>query len=301
MRTACHPAAPVQRLLCGRSATGPGPDGGCMDGIIIGEGVVLDSRPTSSAVRLLAALLDLAVLGVVVFVADHGARGAARRTARRPPASPSVVLVATITVDHPDDRRHAHPRQVARQARPRDPDRARRRRPDRVPPVARPRAGRHRGALADARLGRPHHVDRQPPGQARGRHPRRDVRRAGPGISAAARAAGDAAAARGLGGVRGHRAAARRPGAVRATVPRPHGRPCTRPHASSWAPGSARRSSATSTRCPRRARTPRRSSPPCSPSAATASTWPCRSAGHRDAVEATQLHRLPHGIPDPLD
>lgn len=39
-----------------------------MDGIIIGEGVVLDSRPTSSVARLLAALLDLVVLGIVVFI-----------------------------------------------------------------------------------------------------------------------------------------------------------------------------------------------------------------------------------------
>lgn len=39
-----------------------------MDGIITGEGVVLDSRPASAASRLLAALLDLVVLGVVVFV-----------------------------------------------------------------------------------------------------------------------------------------------------------------------------------------------------------------------------------------
>lgn len=39
-----------------------------MDGIIIGEGVVLDARPTSSVARLLAALLDLVVLGIVVFI-----------------------------------------------------------------------------------------------------------------------------------------------------------------------------------------------------------------------------------------
>jgi uncharacterized RDD family membrane protein YckC len=35
------------------------------EGIVIGEGVLLDARPTSFANRLLAALIDLAVLGVI--------------------------------------------------------------------------------------------------------------------------------------------------------------------------------------------------------------------------------------------
>ncbi|WP_081844541.1 RDD family protein [Cellulomonas sp. URHE0023] len=68
-----------------------------MDGIVIGEGVVLDARPTSSAVRLLAALLDLLVLGVVVFLLiivlssiSPTTEEAARIT--------SVVFIATITV-----------------------------------------------------------------------------------------------------------------------------------------------------------------------------------------------------------
>jgi len=39
-----------------------------MDGILTGEGVLLDARPTSAATRLLAALLDLLVLGVGVVV-----------------------------------------------------------------------------------------------------------------------------------------------------------------------------------------------------------------------------------------
>ena len=39
-----------------------------MDGILTGEGVLLDARPTSAATRLLAALIDLLVLGVGVFV-----------------------------------------------------------------------------------------------------------------------------------------------------------------------------------------------------------------------------------------
>ncbi|MCA5894647.1 RDD family protein [Isoptericola sp. NEAU-Y5] len=38
------------------------------DGILIGEGVVLDARPASFVTRSLAALLDLAVVGVVVIV-----------------------------------------------------------------------------------------------------------------------------------------------------------------------------------------------------------------------------------------
>jgi uncharacterized RDD family membrane protein YckC len=69
-----------------------------MDGIITGEGVLLDSRPTSAATRLLAALLDLLVLGVglVVLVIALGVVG--------PTASEElgrilgVVLLATVMV-----------------------------------------------------------------------------------------------------------------------------------------------------------------------------------------------------------
>jgi uncharacterized RDD family membrane protein YckC len=68
-----------------------------VDGIVIGEGVVLDSRPTSSAVRLLAALLDLALLGVVVIFVVFpllGRFATSEETAR----IMGVVIVATITV-----------------------------------------------------------------------------------------------------------------------------------------------------------------------------------------------------------
>lgn len=40
-----------------------------MDGVVIGEGVLLDSQPASPISRVLAALLDLVVLGVAVFAA----------------------------------------------------------------------------------------------------------------------------------------------------------------------------------------------------------------------------------------
>jgi uncharacterized RDD family membrane protein YckC len=68
-----------------------------MDGIIIGEGVVLDARPTSSPVRLVAALLDLMLLGAIVLfvlVPVTGLLSTSEHTAR----ILSVVLVATITV-----------------------------------------------------------------------------------------------------------------------------------------------------------------------------------------------------------
>ena len=39
-----------------------------MDGVVIGEGVLLDSQPASPISRVLAALLDLVVLGVGLFV-----------------------------------------------------------------------------------------------------------------------------------------------------------------------------------------------------------------------------------------
>jgi len=68
-----------------------------VDGIIIGEGVVLDSRPTSSPVRLVAALLDLVVLGVVVFfvlVPVMGLLSTTEHTAR----IVTVVVIATVTV-----------------------------------------------------------------------------------------------------------------------------------------------------------------------------------------------------------
>jgi len=68
-----------------------------MDGIIIGEGVVLDSRPTSSAVRLVAALLDLAVLGVVVILLIM-ALGRFAPSSEEAARITSVVLIATITV-----------------------------------------------------------------------------------------------------------------------------------------------------------------------------------------------------------
>ena len=42
-----------------------GIDGGVADGVVIGEGVVLDARPASFVSRALAALLDLAALAVV--------------------------------------------------------------------------------------------------------------------------------------------------------------------------------------------------------------------------------------------
>lgn len=69
-----------------------------MDGILTGEGVLLDARPTSAATRLLAALLDLLVLAVglvVLLIAlDVLAPDASEQTAR----ILGVVLVATVTI-----------------------------------------------------------------------------------------------------------------------------------------------------------------------------------------------------------
>ncbi|WP_426592728.1 RDD family protein [Cellulomonas sp. McL0617] len=68
-----------------------------MDGIVIGEGVVLDARSTSSPVRLLAALIDLALLAVVVLailVPLTSVLSTTEHTAR----ITAVVVAATITV-----------------------------------------------------------------------------------------------------------------------------------------------------------------------------------------------------------
>jgi len=68
-----------------------------MDEIIIGEGVVLDARPTSSAVRLLAALIDLAVLGAVVVFVISPATGLLSVTEDLSRIL-GVLTIATITV-----------------------------------------------------------------------------------------------------------------------------------------------------------------------------------------------------------
>ncbi|WP_315097667.1 RDD family protein [uncultured Cellulomonas sp.] len=69
-----------------------------MDGIITGEGVLLDSRPTSAATRLLAALLDLLVLGVGVLVLSIAVGVFGSAPSEEVTRILSVVLLATVMV-----------------------------------------------------------------------------------------------------------------------------------------------------------------------------------------------------------
>jgi uncharacterized RDD family membrane protein YckC len=69
-----------------------------MDGIITGEGVVLDARPTSAATRLLAALLDLLLLAVVGFVLLIALGAVAGGVSEELTRIAGIVLLATVTV-----------------------------------------------------------------------------------------------------------------------------------------------------------------------------------------------------------
>ena len=69
-----------------------------MDGIITGEGVLLESRPTSSAVRLVAALIDLAVLAAGLFLIFIVIGLVAPYADEQSSRILFVVLLATITV-----------------------------------------------------------------------------------------------------------------------------------------------------------------------------------------------------------
>jgi len=69
-----------------------------MDGIITGEGVLLDSRPTSAATRLLAALLDLLVLGAGVVVLFIALGVVGPQPSEEVSRILTIVLLATITV-----------------------------------------------------------------------------------------------------------------------------------------------------------------------------------------------------------
>ena len=69
-----------------------------MDGILTGEGVLLDARPTSAATRLLAALLDLLVLAVGLFVLVIALGVLAPDASEEASRIIGVVLVATVTI-----------------------------------------------------------------------------------------------------------------------------------------------------------------------------------------------------------
>ena len=69
-----------------------------MDGIITGEGVVLDAQPTSAATRVLAALLDLVVLLVVLVVVLIAFSALSTGASEELGRILGVVLFATITV-----------------------------------------------------------------------------------------------------------------------------------------------------------------------------------------------------------
>ncbi|WP_421734363.1 RDD family protein [Cellulomonas sp.] len=69
-----------------------------MDGIITGEGVVLDARPASAATRLLAALLDLLVLGVGLVILLIALGALVPETSEQLGRIAGIVFLATITV-----------------------------------------------------------------------------------------------------------------------------------------------------------------------------------------------------------
>jgi uncharacterized RDD family membrane protein YckC len=71
------------------------------DEILIGEGVVLDARPASFAVRLLGAALDLFVLGVVVYVLIFVALAAFQVFDEAAFQAAALLLVVTILVGIP--------------------------------------------------------------------------------------------------------------------------------------------------------------------------------------------------------
>lgn len=71
------------------------------DGIVIGEGVLLDARPTSFATRLLAALLDLVVLGLVLLAIVVVAAQTSFELSEAGSRIVLIVALATITVIGP--------------------------------------------------------------------------------------------------------------------------------------------------------------------------------------------------------
>ncbi len=69
-----------------------------MDGILTGEGVLLDARPTSAATRLLAALLDLVVLGAGIVIALVALGAVAPDVSEEAARIVGVVALATVMV-----------------------------------------------------------------------------------------------------------------------------------------------------------------------------------------------------------
>lgn len=69
-----------------------------MDGILTGEGVLLDARPTSAATRLLAALLDLGVLTAGLIVLLVAVNGLGPDVSEELGRILVIVLLATIMV-----------------------------------------------------------------------------------------------------------------------------------------------------------------------------------------------------------
>ena len=198
---------------------------------------LLDARPTSAATRLLAALLDLLVLGVGRVRAAHRA-GRARperlggagpdprhRRWSRPSRSCCPTTVDTLTRGRSLGKLAMGIRIV---------------RDDGGPLVFRQSLVRALVGIVElwltfgtvALICSIVHPQGKRVGDILAGHLRRARARRGQG----ARTRDDAAAARRLGALRGPRPAARRPRPVRAAVPRPRRARCTRPHACSWAP-----------------------------------------------------------------
>ncbi|MCC2308772.1 RDD family protein [Cellulomonas chengniuliangii] len=71
------------------------------EGIVTGEGVLLDTRPTSFVSRALAALIDLAVLGIVLLAAALALGGTSFTPSEAFSRILSIALLATILVIAP--------------------------------------------------------------------------------------------------------------------------------------------------------------------------------------------------------
>lgn len=68
------------------------------EGILTGEGVLLDARPASFATRLLAALLDLVVIAAVIFAIAMGLGAIVGSLSESATRALLIIAIATVTV-----------------------------------------------------------------------------------------------------------------------------------------------------------------------------------------------------------
>ena len=206
------------------------------DELVTGEAVALDLRPASFASRALAIALDLLILVVggwivgvyllsLLFALDDAAAAAVVLVTEVGILVGVPVTVETLTRGRSLGKLAAGLRVVRDDGG-----------PDPVPARLDPRAARRPGVLPQLREHPADRVADEQAGKAGGRHPRRDVRGAGPRRTPAAAAGRNATGAGRLGPQRRHRPDPRPARDGRAAVPRPAPTRFTRPHAngSAW-------------------------------------------------------------------